>query len=182
MSKLIKRALRDSLLPAILMIAGKVLGIFLASATYGLSFEIGNDINGIFSTQIYFHDEATTLFVNSFSDLLMFIFLAVPTLYFVVKTAIFQSSLDNPKTIVKVTRLNLLQWITKDDTTFLRIFIWCAFLWITSAIVVTNSIQDNTYTWVGIIAGATAFLSGFGAVKTFEVESNKVYPDNKKYY
>lgn len=182
MSKLIKRALKDSLFPAISMIAGKVVGIFLASATYGLSFEIGNDINQKFSTQIYFHDQLTTLFVNSFSDLTMFLFIAVPTMYFVLKTAIFQSSLDNPKTIVKVTKLNLLQWITKDDTTFLRIFIWCAFLWVTSAVIVSNSLQNNTYTWVGILAGATAFLSAFGAIKTFEVESNKVYPDRKKYY
>jgi len=182
MSKLIKRALKNSIFPAILMIAGKVFGIFFTSALYGLTFEIGNDLNGIFSTQIYFNDSSTTLFVNSYSDLFMFAFLAIPTAYFIAKTAIFQSATDDPKTIVKVTRFNILQWITKDDTTFLKIFIWTAFLWVASAIIVANAIQDNTYTWVGILAGAFAFLCGFGAVKTFEVESNKVYPDNKKYY
>jgi di/tricarboxylate transporter len=182
MSKLIKRALKNSILPAILMIAGKVLGIFIVSAIYSLTFEIGNDLNGIFSTQIYFYDRDTTLFVNSYSDLLMFMFLAIPTVYFILKTAIFQSTLDNPKTIVKVTRFNILQWITKDNTTFLKIFIWTAFLWIVSAIVVLNTLQDNTYIWIGILSGVTAFLCGLGAIKTFEVETNKVYPDSRRYY
>jgi len=182
MSKLLKRALKNSLIPAILMVAGKILGIFLLSAIYGLTFEIGNDLNGIFSTQIYFENKDTTLFVNSISDLLMIIFLSVPTIYFIAKTAIFQSAVGNPKTIVKITKFNILQWITKDDTTFLLIFIWCAFLWMASAIVVVNVLQDNTYTWVGILSGTLAFMCGFGAIKTFEVETNRVYPDNKKYY
>lgn len=182
MSKLIRRALKNSIVPAILMIAGKMLGIFLVSAVYSLTFEIGNDLNGIFSTQIYFYDKNTTMFVNSYSDLVMFAFLAIPTIYFILKTAIFQSALENPKTIVKVTRFNILSWITKDDTTFLKIFIWTAFLWIASAIVVLNTVQDSTYSWIGIMAGSTAFLCGLGAIKTFEVESNKVYPDSKKYY
>lgn len=182
MSKLIRRALNNSILPAILMIAGKVLGIFAISAIYSLSFEIGNDLNSAFSTQIYFNDRDTTLFVNSYSDLCMLLFIALPTIYFILKTAIFQSAIDNPKTIVKITRFNILQWITKNDTTFLKIFIWTAFLWITSAVIVINSLQDNTYSWIGILAGAVAFLCGLGAIKTFEIETNKVYPDNRKYY
>ena len=67
MSKLLKRALKNSLTPAILMVAGKALGIFVVSAVYGLPLEIGNDINGIFSTQIYFQDAEITYFVNSIS-------------------------------------------------------------------------------------------------------------------
>lgn len=182
MSKLIKRALKNSIIPAILMIAGKVIGIFIISAVFGLTFEIGNDLNGSFSTQIYFYDEDTTLFVNSYSDLCMFLFLAVPTIYFILKTAIFQSAMDNPKTIVKITKFNVLEWVTKNDTTFLKIFIWVAFLWIASAVVVINTLQDNTYSWIGILAGSISFLCGLGAIKTFEIETDKVYPDSRRYY
>jgi hypothetical protein len=182
MSKLLKRALKNSMLPAILMIAGKLLGIVFVSVVYGLTFEIGNDLQGIFSTQIYFSDPAITLFVNSVSDLSMLLFIAIPTIYFISKTVVFQSTVDNPKTIVKVTQFNLLKWITKDDTTFLKIFIWCAFLLIVSSITIVNSIQDNTYTWIGILSGALTFVCSLGAIKSFEIESNRVYPDNRRYY
>ncbi|MDY0097316.1 MAG: hypothetical protein RBS01_03145 [Candidatus Dojkabacteria bacterium] len=182
MSKLLKRALKNSLMPAILMIAGKALGIFVISAIYGFSLEIGNDINGIFSTQIYFQEGEVTYFVNSISDLLMLLALAVPTIYLIVKTVIFQSTMDNPKTIVKVAKFNMLNWITKDDTTFLKIFIWCAFLWLASAIVIKNSFEGDTYTWIAIVGSVISFFSAFGALKAFEVETNKVYPSSSKYY
>ncbi len=182
MSKLLKRALKNSLVPAILMIAGKTLGIFLVSAKYGFPLEIGNDINGIFSTQIYFEDSDITYFVNSISDLIMLIVIAVPTIYQIVKTAIFQSSLSNPKTIVKVAKFNMLQWITRDDTTFLKIFVWCAFLWLCTGIIIKNTLEGDTYTWIAFVGGFISLLSGFGALKTFEIEISRVYPDSKKYY
>lgn len=163
------------------MIAGKALGIFLVSAIYGLSFEIGNDINGFFSTQIYFEEEEVTLFVNSISDLLMLLLLTVPTVYLVSKTVIFQSAVDNPKTVVKIAQFNILKWITRDDTTFLKIFIWCAFLWLTSAVTIKNSLEGDTYSWIAILAGITSFLCAFGALKSFEVETDKVYPNSKRY-
>jgi len=182
MSKLLKRALKNSIAPAILMIAGKAIGIFGISSIYGLNLDIGNDIGGIFSTQIIYTDKITTTFVNSYSDLLMLIFLAVPTIYLIVKTAIFQSTLSNPKTIAKVARFNIMKWITKDDTTFLKIFIWCAFLWISSAICITNALNTNSYMYIAYIAGTLSFITALGAIKTFEVETNKVYPSNNKYY
>lgn len=182
MSKLLKRALRDSLVPAILMIAGKALGIFIVSGKYGFPLEIGNDINGIFSTQIYFEDSQITYFVNSISDLMMLIVIAVPTIYQILKTALFQSSLNNPKTIVKLAKFNILQWITRNDTTFLRIFIWCVFLWLCTGIIIKNALEGDTYTWVAILSGILSLLSGFGALKIFEIEISRVYPDSKKYY
>ncbi|OGC36983.1 hypothetical protein A2436_01905 [candidate division WS6 bacterium RIFOXYC1_FULL_33_9] len=182
MSKILKRALKNTIIPAITMIAGKSLGVFVVSAIYGFSLQIGNDINGIFSTQIYFQDREVTQFVNSISDLIMLLSLAVPTMYLIIKTAIFQSASNNPKTIVKVAEFNMLKWITKDDTSFLKIFIWCAFLWIASALVIRNGIQNDTYSWIAILAGGISFITGLGALKTFEVETNKVYPDSKKYY
>lgn len=182
MSKLLKRALRNSLVPAILMIAGKALGIFIVSGKYGFPLEIGNDINGVFSTQIYFEDQQVTYFVNSISDLLMLIVIAVPTVYQIAKTAIFQSTLSNPKTIVKVAKFNMIQWVTRDDTTFLKIFVWCAFLWLCTGIIIKSAFEGDTYTWIAILSGILSLLSGFGALKTFEIEINRVYPDSKKYY
>ena len=51
------------------MIAGKFLGILGISSIYDLGYHIDNQIDGIFSVQICYDDSATTLFVNSISDL-----------------------------------------------------------------------------------------------------------------
>jgi len=182
MSKLLKRALKISLIPAILMIAGKAIGIIVPSMLYDLEFFIENDIVGITSIQILFTDNNVTLFVNSISNLTMFLFLAIPTLYFIIKTSIYQTTLQNPKTLVKVTRFNILNWITKKDVTFLHIFIWTAFLTMASIITIAHTLQGQTYTWIGVSAGVTSLLSIWGTIRTFELETDKIYPKENSYY
>lgn len=182
MSKLLRRALKISLIPAILMIVGKFLGIFVTSILYNLQFNIDNDISGVFSVQIYFTDQDTTLFVNSISNLVMILFLLLPLIYFIIKTFLYTAAHNNPKTIIKITKLNLLNWITKKDTSFLKTFIWCAFLWLATAITITHSIQGNTYPWIAITGCITSLLITLFTIKTFELETDKIYPIEKKYF
>ena len=182
MSKLLKRALKISITPAILMIAGKFLGIMIPSIVYDLKFFVENDIQGMSSIQILFTDTNTTLFVNSVSNIFMIILLALPTIYFITKTSIYQTSIQNPRTVVKITRLNILKWITKQDTSFLQIFIWCTFLVISSCIVVIQSLQATSYPWTGIVAGTLSLICIWGTIKTFELEIDKIYPKENNYY
>ncbi|MGI6443731.1 MAG: hypothetical protein ACOX06_01870 [Candidatus Dojkabacteria bacterium] len=182
MSKLLRRILKISVTPAILMIAGKLFGIIIANVVYHLDFFIDNQIRGIFSIQLYYTNPSTTLLVNSYSNLFMVICLAIPTLYFIIKTSVYQSSLQNPKTIVKITNFNILKWITKDDTSFLKIFIWGSFLVVACLIVVAQTIQGMTYQWIGILAGVLAVFSIWGTIKTYESEIDKIYPREDKLY
>ncbi len=182
MPKLLKRALKISLTPAILMIAGKFLGIMIPSIIYDLEFFVQNDIQGLVSIQILFTEGNVTLFVNSVSNITMLLFLAVPTIYFIIKTSIYQTTLQNPRTIAKITRLNIIKWITKRDTSFLQIFIWTAFLTIASIIVIIHTLQAQTYDWIGITAGVISLLCIWGTIKTFELEADKIYPKENNYY
>jgi len=182
MSKLLRRILKISIAPAVVMIAGKLLGIIIANIVYKLDFFIDNQIQGIFSIQLYYTDSTITLLVNSVSNLIMVLALAIPTLYFIVKTSIYQSAFENPRTIVKITRLNIMKWITKDDTSFLSIFIWSSFLLIASLVTISQVIQGTCYGWVGIIVGVLALFGIWGTVKTFEVEIDKIYPREEKLY
>jgi hypothetical protein len=163
------------------MIAGKFVGIMAIIIAYNLQFEVGNEINGIFSTQIFLADKTSTLFVNSISDLSMVIILAIPTIYMIIRTTLLQNVTNNPRTIVKVIKFNILKWITSNNTTFLKIFIWTSFILISSIITIVNSIQGDTYLWVGITSGVLSLLCVWGLIKTFELETDKVYPNNNKH-
>jgi hypothetical protein len=99
----------------------------------------------------------------------------------IVKTTILQSATENPRTIAKVVKFNILKWVTSSNSTFLQIFIWTTFLLIAAIITISNSIQGDSYTWVGITGGVLALLSVWGLIKTFEIETDKVYPSNRKH-
>lgn len=181
MSILLKKALKISITPAILMIAGKFLGIIILIMIYNFQFDVGNEITGIFSTQLYLSDDSTTLFVNSISDLSMILLLSIPTLYMIIQTTIIQNAASNPRTIAKVVKFNVLKWVTSGQTTFLRIFIWTSFVIISSSVVIVNSLKGSTYMWIGIISGTISLFCVWGLIKTFEIETNKVYPNNNKH-
>jgi len=181
MSILLKKALKLSILPAVLMIAGKFIGIMSLIISYNLQFEVGNEINGIFSTQLFLGDDKITLFVNSISDFTMLLLLAVPTLYMIIKTTVLQKAKNNPRTIAKMVKFNILKWVTSNTSTFLQIFIWTSFILISSVIVITNTLQGDTYQWVGITSGVLSLFSIWGLIKTFETETNKVYPNSSKH-
>jgi hypothetical protein len=182
MSKLLRRALKISLTPAILMIVGKFLGILVPIMIYDLEFAVQNEMVGISSIQLLFSEVSTTIFINSISNLSMLLLIAIPTIYLIIKTSIYQSTLQNPRTLVKITKLNILKWITKKDTSFLQIFIWCSFLAIVSSIIIIHTIQDITYPWIGISAGVITLFCIWGTIRTFELETDKIYPKENRYY
>ena len=163
------------------MIAGKILGLLAINIIYDLNFQIDNQIQGLYSVQLYYTDTTITTFANSISNLIMIIVIAVPLFYFIIKTIFYQKSLENPRTIVKMTKFNVSKWITKDDASFLSIFIWTCFLWLSSAVTIAHYLQGITYQYVAIVAGVLALLATWGAIKTFDSETAKIYPRDKKY-
>ncbi len=177
MSNLLKRALKISLTPAILIIAVKVLGILLLGSIYGFDMQIGNDLGETFSTQIYISNEKDALFLNSLSDGLTLSVLVLPLAYMIVKVFVSRKSLEDPRTIIKLTKANLLKWVTDKETSFLKVFIWTVFLWIVSSLIIVNTLQEKTYIGIGVSAGICALISAWCVLHIFEIESNKLYPE-----
>ncbi|KKR05592.1 MAG: hypothetical protein UT34_C0002G0099 [candidate division WS6 bacterium GW2011_GWF2_39_15] len=182
MSKLLKRALKLSILPASLMIAGKFLSVFILIAIYQLQFSIESGTSGIFSLQIFLEQQENVLQINSYSNLLTLLFIAIPTFYVLLRKTILQKAKDNPRTIVKLTRLNILKWVTSDKTPILQISMWTMFLWIIAGICISSSMSGFTYEYIGIMAGVLAILATWGMIRTFEMETDKIYPKNNQAY
>ncbi len=183
MSKLLKRALKLSILPASLMVVGKFLSVFILIALYNLQFSIESSKVGIFSIQIFLQEQDQVLLVNSYSNLFTLLLVAIPTTYILARRIFLQNARENPRTIVKLTRLNILKWVTSDKTTLLKISVWIMFLWIISGVSISSAITANTYTWIGVLAGTLSILATWGLIRTFEMETDRIYPkDTKAYY
>jgi heme O synthase-like polyprenyltransferase len=75
----------------------------------------------------------------------------------------------------------MLKWVTNSNSTFLQIFIWTTFLLISSIIAIINSLSGESFLWIGITAGVLSLLCVWGLIKTFEIETNKVYPNNNQH-
>lgn len=182
MSKLLKKALKSAIFPASLLIAGKFLSVFLLISYLGLNFIVENENTSLFTIQLYLPDPKITLFVNSVSNLITLLVIAIPSLYYLIQLTLFKSAQENPRVVVKLTRLNLLKWVTSQESSLIKVTIWSIFLWIIAGIVISSTIRSETYSWIGILAGVLATIATWGLIKTFESETAKIYPEEGDTY
>lgn len=182
MSKLLKRALKLAITPASMMIAGKFLAILILVTINKLDFSITNNSSSFFSIQLFLENEKDTIFVNSISNLTSLLLIAVPTYYMLVRRTLLKDIQHNPRTVVKLTKLNILKWVTSQETAFMQVLIWTVFLWIISGITISSVVLLESYSWLGILAGILSIFSAWGLLRTFEIETDRIYPkDNNRY-
>lgn len=181
MSKLLRKALKSAILPASLLVTGKFISVFFLISYLGTSFFLTNDIVSIFSIQLFVEDPRIAIYVNSFSNLFTLLLIAIPTLYILIRLTLFKSAQENPRTIVKLTKLNILKWVTSQKSNLISMIVWTMFLWIISGIIISSSIAGQTFSWIGILAGVFSLLSTLGLLRTFESETAKIYPEEHNY-
>lgn len=92
---------------------------------------------------------------------------------------LYTRSADDPRTIVKLTKLNLVKWITDKNSVFLKVFVWVLFLLASDAVIIANTLRGETYSWIGVTAFVTGILFMWALVRTFEMEIEKLYPTDK---
>lgn len=176
MSKLLLSVFKRAILPAALVIVGKAAGLYLALKIFGLSLFVDNEIRGIFTSQFYFHSTSETMFANTFSNSFMFLILLIGALIFLIRTNLKISANNDTGTLVKLVKLNLLNWITAKDNFLLDLGIWMFFLLGTGITIFRDSLINANYDWVAfIILIVTTLLLAF-TVNTFERRINQVYP------
>lgn len=182
MQKLIIAILKAALLPAAIMIVGKLFGLIIGNSLFGLNMYIGNDNQGLFSVQLFFTNAQETILANSFSNIFMIVATGIGFLSYLMRFRLYQSSLSNPRTLVKLVRLNLIGWITSNKGGIVETTIWATFLWLSTIVVLAQSINGSSMQWTGVIALVVLILSFWSMVNIFEQEIQKALPKEKIIY
>lgn len=179
MSKLLSKFLQIIIFPAALLVVSKAIGLYIATMYFNLNFFLETQPEEIYSLQIYFTDTNETLIANSVSNLVMFCAIASVTTYFLIKYRLSLLATYNPKTLVKLNNWNMLSWVNKKGTTFLKVFVWIMFLWITSILIIVDVISQNTVSWIALFAFIVTIMSTWILIRTFEIEGEIIYPHNE---
>lgn len=122
MSKLLNRMLKISFLPAAIMIVSKVFGLYLAIVAYDMQIFIDNEIQFPFTVQLLINERDNVILANSISDLVLLLVMTSICAYIYLRFTLYTRSADDPRTIVKLTKLNLVKWITDKNSVFLKGF------------------------------------------------------------
>jgi hypothetical protein len=90
------------------------------------------------------------------------------------------STHQNPRVLVKLMDINYLLWLTDSENLFPRLAVWLAFLWGTTLILITQTIQGLTYPWISTTALVVTVIASWLAIKDFERDLHTIIPENGK--
>jgi len=163
------------------MIISKLAGIIWAVIFYGLPIQLFHE-TGLFTVQLYMAKSSQAFTANSVASVILLITMNVAAFAFFFKQNLYLKTQGNPRTVLKLSKFNILKWITKEDGGFVGVFMWTLFLLATDAIVIGDSIFGNITATLGVIAFGSAFLFIWGLIKTFELETATIYPRNREVF
>jgi hypothetical protein len=149
MSSSFVKILDNSLFPAAVMILGKLLGVVLATATLNIPFSIKEYADSIFSVRAVVRAE-DLLSVTSYSDLIMFLTVALFLTFSVFRAVFLHSSHVKPTLVSRLANNNLLKLIRNSYEIYHYAVVWIIFTWVSNILIFINIYRGLTYSWIGI--------------------------------
>lgn len=146
MKRSLLKLIEYSILPAIVLVLSKVGGIYLAAAL----FNIQVDLSASSSAFMFFESAVAAkdiVVVSSYSDLFMFMGVALGMTIILVQALYLHDSHVSPKMINELAKRDLLSLIKSSFHLYHSGVIWLAFLWLAAIVILINAINGMTDIW-----------------------------------
>ncbi len=138
----------EAVLPALLLIIAKVLGLLLATYFFRLHFNI--------SLSVLPHASFTNLedyiLAENYSNLTMFTAAAVGMLTVLLRAHLLHASHIKPNIAQKLTKINLDELILSSYHLYHKASVWLTLLWLTTAFLAMSTLAKVTYAPITAIA------------------------------
>jgi len=187
MSKSLIKLIDTAIIPAAIMILGKVAGLCFANTVFNLNWGITSDPNNFFSVNIQYATLAEQITATSYSNLIMYLFVFIGFLVILLRALYFNSSHISPSLVAKLATNNLLNLITDSFEIYKKASVWLVILWLALFALLINVIIGKAYPWTGILCIMCTFITTTVLLKDVSREIsiarkslNKLPDDNLK--
>lgn len=139
-----------SILPAVLMVSSKMLGLLLALRILGITFS--TDIQGFIPKLLpAYSSEDSALLSQSLSVLFSGIALGLGCGLLLIQAHFFHETHISPKHSAQLVRKGLAKVVTSSFDVFHRIFIWLALMWLVTFISFYETLTNQVSIWVSLV-------------------------------
>lgn len=159
MSKSLIKLIDTALIPAAVMICGKVVGLCFANTVFKLNWGIVTNPSNFFSVNIEYATLAEQITATSYSNLIMFLFVFIGFMFILIRALYFNSSHISPSLVAKLATNNLLNLITDSFEIYRKASIWLVMLWIALFALLINVIIGKAYPWTGVLCIMCTFIT-----------------------
>lgn len=161
LSKILTKLIDKAIIPAVLLIASRIISIILVCKYLGIDFKITN--RGIIIQDFYSY-----LKVNSYSVLFMTAMLVIGLLYVLIKSIFFHDSHIKPTTTAKLFSIKAESLIQNSYEIYTQGAVWLTYSYMLLAVSGIMAMSNLIYKWVFyIITGVTLLAT---LLLVFDVE------------
>lgn len=174
MSKTLIKLVDFSLLPAALLIVGKVLGLWIAVNFFELEWGLETIPNNFFSVRPIFFSKDIIL-ASTYSDIVMFIVIVIGYSAVLIQALIFHNSHISPVVVAKLANYNLLGLVKSTFEIYHKAAIWSIFLWLSNILILINVLTSKTEVWVLVFSISVSLILSIFLLKDVanEIELSK---------
>jgi hypothetical protein len=138
-----------ALIPAALMVIGKLFGLVLTINVFALPWTVQDIPQSFFSIRPGLLAEDVIL-ANSYSDIIMYAVLALGFSIVLLQATHFHDTHIHPRLLVRLANNNLMGLVKSSYDIYHAATIWTMFIWLAAAIIWVNVAVGKTYLWVGL--------------------------------
>lgn len=135
----------EAIIPAIVLILAKMIGILASSYFFNLTFEIKNGSFLYFLPSIRFLTVKDYILAENYSNFTMVLAATLGTLLILIRLHFLHGSHIHPKLQFKLASLSLEKIISPSYHLYHQAAVWLIFLWLTVAFLVVSTIFKITY-------------------------------------
>lgn len=167
-AKSLVKLIDEAIIPAVILIAGKMLGLLAAIFFLRLPFTIANGEILKILPSVHFANLTDYTIAENYSNLAMFTFAAAGTALVLIRAHFFHESHIHPKLHAKLASLNLESLIVPSYHLYHQAAIWLIFLWLSVGFLVVSALFSVTYGQIAIIAFVV--VANFSWVFAIDIE------------
>lgn len=164
----VSKLLDEAILPAVMIIAGKVIGLFLANSLNSLPYSLQSG-GSILPWTVVYNSPAEAATANTISNLFMYLVVLAGFSVVLFRAHYLHSSHIPPKLSGRLVRLKLENFIADTFEIYHQALVWLSFLWITTVIVFIYALGGDSIS-VGLIAFLFSFAATYVYTKDIEIE------------
>lgn len=155
-SRILLRLIDEAIVPAVLVIGAKVLGMWGIASLLGYEWRI--NVHSSFGIELPSRD--ALLVVNSYSNLLVLIVLGAGLLWIIFRAVHLHDTHISPKLVLRLLSWDLTRLVTSSVDVYHQAIVWLSYLWLFVLLGIVHAVAGLAYGWTTAIGFTiAAFLT-----------------------
>lgn len=167
-TKSIVKLIDEALIPAVVIIVGKMAGLLLTASFFRFPFTVESRSFLAILPTVHFQQVGDYIVAENYSNLAMFTLITIGATIVLLRAHFFHESHIHPRLHARLVTLNLESLIAPSYHLYHQAFIWLTFLWLTVGFLILSSVLNVTYPQISIIA--TIIAANFSWILAVDVE------------